>query len=58
MAADVETRESVRQEIKDKLNEKFANHRSKEVLEKAKKSGKSLKPPVKDVLVVDWAIQQ
>jgi len=58
VAADVETRESVRQEIKDKLNEKFANHRSKEVLEKAKKSGKPLKPPVKDVLVVDWAIQQ
>ena len=58
VAADVETRESVRQEIKDKLNEKFANHRSKEVLEKAKKSGKPLKPPIKDVLVVDWAIQQ
>jgi flagellar basal body-associated protein FliL len=58
VASDVETRESVRQEIKDKLNEKFANHRSKEALEKAKKSGKPLKPPIKDVLVVDWAIQQ
>lgn len=58
VASDVETRESVRQEIKDKLNEKFANHRSKEELEKAKKSGKPLKPPIKDVLVVDWAIQQ
>ena len=58
VASDVETRESVRQEIKDKLNEKFANHRSKEALEKARKSGKPLKPPIKDVLVVDWAIQQ
>lgn len=58
VASDVETRETVRQEIKDRLNEKFANHRSKAVLEKAKKSGKPLKPPVKDVLVVDWAIQQ
>lgn len=57
-AADLETRESVRQEIKQKLNAKFANHRSKEALEKAKKSGKPLKPPVKDVLVTDWAIQQ
>ncbi|MDR3669275.1 MAG: flagellar basal body-associated FliL family protein [Holophaga sp.] len=57
-ASDVETRESIRQEIKDKLNDKFANHRSKEVMEKARKSGKPLKPPIKDVLVVDWAIQQ
>ena len=58
VAMDVESRESVRQEIKDKLNEKFANHRSKEALAKAKKSGKPLKPPIKDVLVVEWAIQQ
>ena len=57
-ASDVETRESIRQEIKDKLNEKFANHRSKEAQEKARKSGKPLKAPIKDVLVVDWAIQQ
>lgn len=57
-ASDVETREEVRQEIMDKLNEKFANHHSQEVLEKAKKSGKPLKPPVRDVLIVDWAIQQ
>lgn len=57
-ASDVETRETVRQDIKDKLNEKFANHRSKEALEKARKSGKPLRPPIKDVLVVDWAIQQ
>jgi flagellar FliL protein len=58
VAMDVESRETVRQEIKDTLNEKFAKHRSKEALEKAKKSGKPLKPPIKDVLVVEWAIQQ
>ena len=58
VASDVETRETVRQEIKDKINEKFANKHSKEELEKAKKSGKRVKPPIKDVLVVDWAIQQ
>jgi flagellar basal body-associated protein FliL len=57
-ASDVETRETVRQEIKDKLNEKFASHRSKEAQDKARKSGKPLKPPIKDVLVVDWAIQE
>ena len=58
VASDVETRETVRQEIKDKINEKFANKHSKEELERAKKSGKRVKPPIKDVLVVDWAIQQ
>jgi flagellar basal body-associated protein FliL len=57
-AADVETRETLRSEIKEKLNEKFASRHSKEELEKAKKSGKKVKPPIKDVLVVDWAIQQ
>jgi flagellar basal body-associated protein FliL len=57
-ASDLETRETIRQEIKDKLNEKFANKHSKEELEKAKKSGKPVKPPIKDVLVVDWALQQ
>jgi flagellar basal body-associated protein FliL len=55
-AMDLDTRESVRQEIKDKLNAKF--HRSKEAVEKAKKAGKPLKPVVKDVLITDWAIQQ
>jgi flagellar basal body-associated protein FliL len=58
VASDVETREAVRQDIKDKLNEKFANKHSKAQLEKAKKTGKPVKPPIKDVLVVDWAIQQ
>ena len=57
-ASDMETRETIRQEIKDKLNERFANKHSKEELEKAKKSGKPVKPPIKDVLVVDWALQQ
>ena len=57
-AMDVETREALRQEIKDKLNEKFANWHSKEILDKAKKTGKPPLPPIKDVLVVDWAIQQ
>ena len=56
-ASDLETRESVRQEIKDKLNAKWANRNSKARVEKAKKAGKPVKPPVKDVLVTDWAIQ-
>lgn len=57
-ASDLETRETIRQDIKDKLNEKFANRHSAEEKEKAKKTGKALKPPIKDVLIVDWAIQQ
>ncbi|HLO67546.1 MAG TPA: flagellar basal body-associated FliL family protein [Holophaga sp.] len=57
-AMDLETRESIRTEIKEKLNEKFANRHSEEEKKAAKKSGKALKPPVKDVLIVDWAIQQ
>lgn len=57
-ASDMETRESIRQEIKEKLNAKFANKHSKEELDKAKKSGKKVKPPIKDVLIVDWALQQ
>jgi len=57
-ASDVETRETLRMEIKEKLNEKFASRHSKEELEKAKKTGKKVKPPIKEVLVVDWAIQQ
>jgi len=57
-ASDLETRETIRQEIKDKLNEKFANKHSKAELDKAKKTGKKVKPPIKDVLIVDWAIQQ
>lgn len=48
-AADVELRESLRQEIKDRLNERFAPKPDPE-------AKKAPKPPVKDVLVVDWAI--
>ena len=58
VATDVETRETIRQEIKDRLNEKFANKHSKAELDKAKKTGKHVKPPIKEVLIVDWAIQQ
>jgi flagellar basal body-associated protein FliL len=57
-ASDLETRETIRQEIKEKLNEKFASSWSKEDKEKAKKKNKALKPPIKDVLIVDWALQQ
>jgi len=58
VAKDLETREAIRQEIKDKLNDKFNGKHSKEELEKAKKTGKPVKAPIKDVLIVDWAIQQ
>ena len=58
VATDMETRESIRQEIKDKLNDRFSGRHSKEELEKAKKNGKAVKAPIKDVLIVDWAIQQ
>lgn len=58
MATDVESRETLRLEIMEKLNEKFANRHTKEELAKEKKTGKKPRPPIKDVLVVDWAIQQ
>lgn len=48
-ASDVELRESLRQEIKDRLNERFAPKPDPE-------AKKAPKPPVKEVLVVDWAI--
>jgi flagellar FliL protein len=54
-ASDLETRESVRKEIKDKLNEKFAPKPPKPG-EKEDPKHKKPKKPVKDVLVVDWAI--
>jgi len=57
-ASDVEARETLRQAIKEKLTEKFANWHSKEVLDKAKKAGVPPKSAIRDVLVVDWAIQQ
>lgn len=48
-AADSELRESIRQEVKDRLNERFAPKADP-------KAKKAPKPPVKEVLVVDWAI--
>jgi len=54
-ASDLETRESVRKEIKDKLNEKFAPKPPKPG-EKEDPKHKKSKKPIKDVLVVDWAI--
>ncbi len=54
-ASDLETRESVRKEIKDKLNEKFAPKPPKPG-EKEDPKLKKPKKPIKDVLVVDWAI--
>lgn len=54
--SDLETRQSIRMEIKEKLNEKF-KHKPKPG-EKEDPKVKKPKKPVKDVLVVDWAIQQ
>ncbi|HEX9081766.1 MAG TPA: flagellar basal body-associated FliL family protein [Holophagaceae bacterium] len=55
-ALDPEFRESLRQEIRDKLNEKFGPKPLKPGEEPPKK--KKPRHPIKDVLVVDWAIQQ
>lgn len=52
--ADMETRESVRKEILEKLNEQFAP-KHKEGEKEDKKHPKP-KNPVKEVLVIDWAI--
>jgi len=54
-ASDIETREFIRKEIKDKLNEKFAPKPPKHG-EKEDPKHKRPKKPIKDVLVVDWAI--
>ncbi len=54
-ASDLETRELVRQAIKDKLNEKFAPKPPKPG-EKEDPKHKKPRKPIKDVLVVDWAI--
>lgn len=53
--SDLETREHVRNEIKDKLNEKFAPKPPKPG-EKVDPKHKRPKKPIKDVLVVDWGI--
>jgi flagellar FliL protein len=56
-AADAESREALRQEIKDKLNEQFKPHPPKPG-EKEDPKHKKPKRPIKSVLIVDWAIQQ
>ena len=55
-AADPETREFIRKELKEKLNEKFAAKLKPGEKEDPKR--KKPKKPVKDILVVDWAIAQ
>lgn len=55
-AADPETRELVRKDLKDKLNERFAPKLKPG--EKPDPKNKKPKKPVKDILVVDWAIAQ
>lgn len=54
---DMEAREAMRQEIKDSLNEKFKPKPPKEG-EKVDPKHKKPKRPIKDVLIVDWAIAQ
>ncbi|HNX31289.1 MAG TPA: flagellar basal body-associated FliL family protein [Holophaga sp.] len=55
--SDVESREVIRQDILDRLNERFAPKPPKPGEEK-KEGPKKPKRPVKDVLVVAWAIAQ
>lgn len=56
-ASDAESREALRQEMKDKLNEQFKPHPPKPG-EKEDPKHKKPKRPIKSVLIVDWAIQQ
>lgn len=55
-ASDPEFRESLRQDIRDKLNAQFGPKPLKPGEEPPKK--KKPRRPIKDVLIVDWAIQQ
>ncbi len=55
-ASDPEFRESLRQDIKDKLNAQFGPKPLKPGEDPPKH--KKPKRPIKDVLIVDWAIQQ
>lgn len=55
-ARDLEFRESLRMELKEKLNVKFAPKPPKPG-EKEDPKVKKPKKPIKDVLVVDWGIQ-
>ena len=56
-ASDAESRETMRKEMKDKLNEQFKPHAPK-AGEKEDPKHKKPKRPIKNVLIVDWAIQQ
>ena len=56
-ASDPESRDALRQEIKDKLNEQLKPHPPK-AGEKEDPKHKKPKRPIKSVLIVDWAIQQ
>ncbi len=56
-ASDAESREALRKEMKDKLNEQFKPHPLKPD-EKEDPKHKRPKRPIKSVLIVDWAIQQ
>jgi flagellar FliL protein len=56
-ASDSESREALRMEIKDKLNEQLKPHPPKPG-EKEDPKHKKPKRPIKSVLIVDWAIQQ
>lgn len=56
-ASDLEARETLRQDILDRLNEKFAPKPPKPG-EKVDEKHKKPKKPVKEVLVVAWAIAQ
>jgi len=56
-ATDAESREALRKEMKDKLNEQFKPHALK-AGEKEDPKHKKPKKPIKSVLIVDWAIQQ
>jgi flagellar basal body-associated protein FliL len=56
-ASDSESREALRKEMKDKLNEQFKPHPPK-AGEKEDPKHKKPKRPIKSVLIVDWAIQQ
>ena len=56
-ASDAESREALRKEMKDKLNDQFKPHPPKPG-EKEDPKHKKPKKPIKSVLIVDWAIQQ
>ena len=56
-ASDPESREALRKEIKDKLNDQFKPHPPKPGEKEDPKHAKP-KRPIRSVLIVDWAIQQ